>query len=207
MEHSDLNVEQLAKFSKLARSEARKLVNKLGKALKFYEEDDFVNWAYVSKYWMNYLDDGDEHIMRIALRFAMIRAMSESRGSQGKKFYSWSFDQGIPYRVLKRYGLIDKNLPDSNAKFKPIESPDELESMKAEDPIDVLIRQELYDTLRVLTGCLPDKQKEAIEKRVNSGATFKEIGKEMGGISSQAVNNLYNRGVTKIRKELNHGNY
>ena len=206
MEHSELNVEQLVKFSKLARSEARMLVRRLGKALKAYEEDDFVNWAYISKYWMTYLDDGNEHLMRTALKFAMVRALSESRGHQGKKFYSWSLEQGVPYRVLKRLGLIDKNMPDSNEKFGTAAVDEEIIDEKTEPPADELINQEMYDTIRELMEALSDKQKEVMERKLNSGDTFKEIGKKMGGISSQAANMLYHRGVTKIRKGLKHVN-
>jgi len=63
-------------FYPIAQQEAERIRRDFKGCLRLYEEDDLINWAYLSGRWKRYSESGGA--MRFVIRFAMLRALQKA---------------------------------------------------------------------------------------------------------------------------------
>jgi hypothetical protein len=183
------------KFYSIAQMEAKSIRREFGEYLQLYEEDDLINWAYVSGFWKKYSDS--DGAMRQVIRFAMLRGLAKAQDYDrgGTKL---SLEKGIPLDEARAAGLVDKNQP--NKKWDRRAATNELINKQADDPLMQAILGEIR-TIIEDSGLFSEKDQQILTGRLYDEETFSSISHSVC-LTRQGVRKRYDRSINELRRAL-----
>jgi hypothetical protein len=187
-------------FHPVAQMEAAKICKEFGrKYLRLYEEDDLINWAFLSDDWKRYVDNPGA--MRQVIRFSMLRQLAKAQDfSRSVNITHMDLSHGVPYKVAQASGLIDKNLPYNPHLSEPERGVQmwELRNPKAEDPLKKILFHEMMEIIHN-NNYFTEKDRDILLRRLREEETFDVIA-EKENLSRAAVRVRFIKSMAKLRR-------
>ena len=191
--------EQFELFYPIAQMEAKKIKLEFCGYLRLYEEDDLINWAYVSKFWVRYVDSPGA--LRQIIRFSMLRGLAKAQGYDREvNVDETPLDFGIPYQIAQRAGMANKNEPRGKFDQNRVVNQNELADPDQESPIYAALLMEIKDTIRH-GGLFNKETQQILLRRLFDDETFTSISRSIG-MPRNSVQVRFTTAVMKLRRRV-----